>query len=110
MAESYSINRYNLCYPLEDPYKPTPSNPGNRFFIPSTHSFHLPLHPWTLSTHLFTMIASNVLAIALAAAGAVAAPLAKRSSGQATYYAAGLGKYSLRSYAHALSASATYIR
>ncbi|SPO21666.1 uncharacterized protein UTRI_01149_B [Ustilago trichophora] len=37
------------------------------------------------------MIASNVLAIALAAAGAVAAPLAKRSSGQATYYAAGLG-------------------
>jgi hypothetical protein len=40
------------------------------------------------------MIASNVLAIALAAAGAAAAPLAKRSSGQATYYAAGLGKYS----------------
>ncbi len=39
------------------------------------------------------MIASNVLAIALAAAGAAAAPLAKRSSGQATYYAAGLGKY-----------------
>ncbi|KAI3484163.1 hypothetical protein L1887_52869 [Cichorium endivia] len=37
------------------------------------------------------MIASNVLAIALAAAGAAAAPLAKRSSGQATYYAAGLG-------------------
>ncbi|GAC72559.1 hypothetical protein PANT_7d00162 [Moesziomyces antarcticus T-34] len=36
------------------------------------------------------MIASNVLAIALAAAGAAAAPLAKRSSGQATYYAAGL--------------------
>ncbi|SNX82602.1 uncharacterized protein MEPE_01308 [Melanopsichium pennsylvanicum] len=37
------------------------------------------------------MIASNVLAIALAAAGAAAAPIAKRSSGQATYYAAGLG-------------------
>lgn len=37
------------------------------------------------------MIASNVLAVALAVAGAAAAPLAKRSSGQATYYAAGLG-------------------
>ncbi|CDR98905.1 hypothetical protein [Sporisorium scitamineum] len=37
------------------------------------------------------MIAANVLALALAAVGAAAAPLAKRSSGQATYYAAGLG-------------------
>lgn len=38
------------------------------------------------------MIASNVLAVALAVAGASAAPLAKRvSGGQATYYAAGLG-------------------
>ncbi|PWZ03202.1 barwin-like endoglucanase [Testicularia cyperi] len=37
------------------------------------------------------MIASNVLAIALAVAGAAAAPVVKRSSGQATYYAAGLG-------------------
>lgn len=37
------------------------------------------------------MIASNVLAVALAVAGSAAAPLAKRSSGQATYYAAGLG-------------------
>ncbi|EST06192.1 Barwin [Kalmanozyma brasiliensis GHG001] len=38
------------------------------------------------------MIASNVLAIALAVAGASAAPLTKRGSGgQATYYAAGLG-------------------
>ncbi|CBQ70620.1 conserved hypothetical protein [Sporisorium reilianum SRZ2] len=37
------------------------------------------------------MIAANVLALALAAVGAAAAPLAKRSSGQATYYAAGFG-------------------
>lgn len=37
------------------------------------------------------MIAANVLALSLAVAGAAAAPLAKRSSGQATYYAAGLG-------------------
>lgn len=41
------------------------------------------------------MIASNVLAVALAVAGAAAAPLAKRATGQATYYAAGLGKYTL---------------
>ncbi|KAN0059729.1 hypothetical protein ACQY0O_008301 [Thecaphora frezii] len=38
------------------------------------------------------MIAANLLTLAVAAAGAVAAPLTKRSySGQATYYAAGLG-------------------
>lgn len=37
------------------------------------------------------MLASNVLALALAVAGASAAPIVKRSSGQATYYAAGLG-------------------
>ncbi len=38
------------------------------------------------------MLASNVVAVALAVAGASAAPLVKRgSSGQATYYAAGLG-------------------
>lgn len=37
------------------------------------------------------MIAANALALALAVAGAAAAPIAKRSSGQATYYAAGLG-------------------
>lgn len=39
------------------------------------------------------MIAANLLTLAVAAGAAVAAPVYKRASGTATYYAAGLGKF-----------------